>query len=203
MARYTGPKTKIARKFGQAIYGDDKAFEKRNYPPGQHGANRRRGKKSEYAIQLMEKQKAKYTYGLLERQFRNVFSKASSKSGVTGELLLQLLEARLDNTVFRLGIAPTRRAARQMVSHKHILVNGILTNIPSYTLRPGDVVSVRGKSQSKEHIVNGVSAKSDVRNFPWLEFNSDKMEGKFIDYPEREKIPEKINEQLIVELYSK
>ena len=151
----------------------------------------------------MEKQKAKFTYGLLERQFRNLFEKASRKSGVTGEILLQFLEARLDNTVYRLGIAPTRSAARQMVSHKHILVNGVLTNIPSCQLRPGDVVTVRGKSRNKTHIVEGIAAKSDVRNFPWLEFNPDTMEGKFIEYPEREKIPEKINEQLIVELYSK
>lgn len=203
MARYTGPKTKKARALGEAIYGADKAFEKRKYPPGQHGTGKRRKQKSDYALQLMEKQKAKYTYGLLERQFRKVFAKASSKSGVTGELLLQFLESRLDNTVFRMGIAPTRNAARQMVSHKHVLVNGVLSNIPSMSLRPGDVVSIRGKSQNKTFIVDGVAAKSDVRNFPWIEFNPERMEGKFIDYPERDKIPEKINEQLIVELYSK
>jgi small subunit ribosomal protein S4 len=203
MARYTGPKTKKARALGEAIYGADKAFEKRKYPPGQHGTGKRRKQKSDYALQLMEKQKAKYTYGLLERQFRKVFAKASSKSGVTGELLLQFLESRLDNTVFRMGIAPTRNAARQMVSHKHVLVNGVLSNIPSMSLRPGDVVSIRGKSQNKTFIVDGVAAKSNVRNFPWIEFNPERMEGKFIEYPERDKIPEKINEQLIVELYSK
>jgi small subunit ribosomal protein S4 len=203
MARYTGPKTKKARALGESIYGYDKYFEKKKYPPGQHGNNRRRKQKSDYALQLMEKQKAKYTYGVLERQFRNLFEKASSKSGVTGELLLQLLESRLDNTVFRMGIAPTRRAARQLVTHRHIVVNGVLTNIPSYHLRPGDKVSVRGKSQGMEAIKDSVANKSDVRKYTWLEFNPDKMEGVFLGVPEREQIPEKINEQLIVELYSK
>lgn len=203
MARYTGPKTKKARAFGEPIFGFDRSFEKRKYPPGQHGGSRRRKQKSDYAIQLMEKQKAKYTYGVLERQFRNTFERASSKKGVTGEVLLQLLEARLDNTVFRLGIAPTRRAARQLVSHKHIIVNGILNNVPSTQLRPGDVVGVRGKSQHLDVVRESVTTKSDVRKYPWLEFNQDKLEGKFIEYPMRDQIPENINEQLIVELYSK
>ena len=203
MARYTGPKTKKSRAFGEAIFGFSKAFEKKKYPPGQHGISRRRRQKSDYALQLMEKQKAKYTYGVLERQFRNAFEKASRKKGVTGEVLLQFLEARLDNTVFRMGIAPTRRAARQLVSHKHIIVNGVVTNVPSMTLRPHDVVAVRGKSHSMESIRNSVQSKSDVRKYGWLEFNPDKMEGIFLEYPERDKIPEKINEQLIVELYSK
>src|SRR5690606_25164747 len=203
MARYTGPKTKKARAFGEPIFGFDRSFEKRKYPPGQHGGSRRRKQKSDYAIQMMEKQKAKYTYGVLERQFRNTFEKASSKKGVTGEVLLQLLEARLDNTVFRLGIAPTRRAARQLVSHKHIIVNGILNNVPSTQLRPGDVVGVRGKSQHLDVVRESVTTKSDVRKYPWLEFNQDKLEGKFIEYPMRDQIPENINEQLIVELYSK
>ncbi|MEM7101510.1 MAG: 30S ribosomal protein S4 [Bacteroidota bacterium] len=203
MARYTGPKTKKSRAFGQSIFGFDKAFEKKKYPPGQHGNGRRRRQKSDYAIQLMEKQKAKYTYGVLERQFRNLFEKASRKGGVTGEVLFQLLESRLDNVVFRMGIAPTRRAARQLVSHKHILVNGIVTNIPSAMIRPGDIVSVRGKSQGLEVIRNSVNTKGEVRKFAWLEWNKDKMEGTFLSYPTREEIPENINEQLIVELYSK
>lgn len=203
MARYTGPKTKKARSFGEPIFGYSKAFEKKKYPPGQHGNTRRRRQKSDYALQLQEKQKAKYTYGVLERQFRNLFETANSKKGVTGEILLQLLEARLDNTVFRLGIAPTRRAARQLVSHKHITVNGVVTNIPSAQLRPGDVVGVRGKSQGMKAVRESVKSKSDVRKFQWLEFNPDKMQGAFLEYPERENIPEKINEQLIVELYSK
>ena len=203
MARYTGPKTKKSRAFGESIFGYDKAFERRKYSPGQHGNSRRRRQKSDYAVQLMEKQKAKYTYGVLERQFRNLFDKASSKEGVTGENLLQFLEARLDNTVFRLGIAPTRRAARQLVSHKHILVNGIVSNVPSHILRSGDVISVRNRSRHLEAITDSIAAKSDVRNYGWLEWNPDKMEGRFLEYPEREKIPEKINEQLIVELYSK
>ena len=203
MARYTGPKTKKSRAFGQSIYGYDKAFEKRKNRPGQHGNSRRRRQKSDYALQLMEKQKAKYTYGLLERQFRNLFEKANRKKGVTGEILLQFLEGRLDNTVFRLGLAPTRRAARQLVTHKHILVNGVVTNVPSCLLRPGDVVSVRGKSQNLEVIQDSVSTKADVRSFGWLEWNADRLEGKFMAYPERENIPEVINEQLIVELYSK
>ena len=203
MARYTGPRTKKARTFGEAIYGPSRAFDKRKYGPGQHGPSKRRRQKSDYAIQLMEKQKAKYTYGVLERQFRNTFERAVSKSGVTGEILLQFLEARLDNTVFRLGIAPTRRGARQLVSHKHICVNGVVSNIPSMQLRPGDVVSVRGKSQNLQVIVNSIANKSEVRTWSWLEWNPEKNEGKFLEYPEREKIPEKINEQLIVELYSK
>jgi small subunit ribosomal protein S4 len=203
MARYTGPKTKKSRAFGESLYGYDKHFEKKKYPPGQHGNTRRRRQKSDYALQLMEKQKAKYTYGLLERQFRNLFEKASRKKGVTGEVLLQLLEARLDNTVFRLGLAPTRRAARQLVTHKHITINGIVTNIPSCLLRPGDIVSVRGKSQGMQIIKDSLGAKVDVRKFPWLQFNPDKIQGVFLEYPERAQIPEKINEQLIVELYSK
>jgi len=203
MARYTGPKTKKARALGEAIYGFDKYFERKKYGPGQHGNTRRRRQKSDYAMQLQEKQKAKYTYGVLERQFRNLFDKASSKKGVTGEVLLQLLEARLDNTVYRMGIAPTRRAARQLVSHRHITVNGVVSNIPSLSLRPGDIVSVRGKSQGLLVVRDSIGGKSDVRKFPWLEFNPDKMEGSFLEYPEREHIPEKINEQLIVELYSK
>lgn len=203
MARYTGPKTKKARAFGEPINGVDKSFDKRKYPPGQHGNTKRRKQMSDYAVQLMEKQKAKYTYGLLERQFRNLFEKASSKKGVTGEILLQLLESRLDNTVFRMGLANTRRAARQMVNHKHILVNGILTNIPSVLLKPGDIIGVRGKSRGLDFIKGGVSKKTDVKHYSWVEFNSERMEGKFIDYPERDRIPEKINEQLIVELYSK
>ncbi len=203
MARYTGPKTKKARAFGEAIYGPDKSFDKKKYAPGMHGNNRRRRQKSDYAMQLMEKQKAKYTYGVLERQFRNLFEKASRKGGVTGEVLLQFLETRLDNVVFRLGIAPTRRAARQLVSHRHILVNGTLTNIPSAALRPGDVVSVRGKSANNNNIVESINTKSEVRNFGWLEWNKDRMEGKVLEFPVRDAIPEKINEQLIVELYSK
>ena len=201
MARYTGPKTKKSRAFGQSLYGEDKSFEKRKYKPGQHGQNRRRKQASDYSLQLMEKQKAKYTYGLLERQFRNLFKRASSKKGVTGEVLLQYLESRLDNTVFRLGISPTRRAARQLVTHKHILVNGILTNIPSYALKPGDVVSVRNKSKNLEVITT--SMKSPSKSFPWLEWNPERAEGRLLSLPERVNIPEVINEQLIVELYSK
>ncbi|MDO6603002.1 30S ribosomal protein S4 [Arenibacter palladensis] len=201
MARYTGPKTKIARKFGEAIFGDDKSFEKRNYPPGQHGNNRRRGKKSEYAIQLMEKQKAKYTYGILEKQFRNIFAKANRSKGVTGEVLLQLCESRLDNVVYRMGISPSRSGARQLVSHRHITVNGELVNIPSYTLKPGDVVGVREKSKSLKAIDDALSANSSV--YEWITWNSEKMEGNFVAVPERMQIPENIKEQLIVELYSK
>lgn len=202
MARYTGPKSKKARALGSPIYGPDKAYEKRKYPPGQHGNSRRR-QKSDYALQLMEKQKAKYTYGLLERQFRKVFDKAASKSGVTGEILLQFLEGRLDNVVYRLGMAPTRRAARQLVSHRHIVLNGVVNNVPSTILRPGDVVTIRSRSKGLDVINDSVNSKNDVRNFGWLEFNPERMEGKFLEYPEREKIPENINEQLIVELYSK
>ena len=201
MARYRGPKTKIARKFGEAIFGDDKSFEKRNYPPGQHGNNRRRGKKSEYAIQLMEKQKAKYTYGILERQFRNLFEKANRSKGVTGEVLLQLCESRLDNVVYRMGIAPTRRGSRQLVSHRHITVNGEIVNIPSYTLKIGDVIGVREKSKSLEVIENSLAANSAV--YEWISWNADKKEGTFVSVPERIQIPENIKEQLIVELYSK
>lgn len=201
MARYTGPKTKIARKFGQAIFGDDKAFEKRNYPPGQHGANRRRGKKSEYAIQLMEKQKAKYTYGILEKQFRNMFKKATAAQGITGEVLLQLCESRLDNVVFRMGIAPTRSGARQLVSHRHIMVNGEKVNIPSYQLKAGDVVGVREKSKSLEAITNSLANSSSV--YEWITWNNSTMEGTYVSVPARIQIPEQINEQFIVELYSK
>jgi small subunit ribosomal protein S4 len=202
MARYRGPKTKKARTFGEAIYGYDKAFEKRKYKPGQHGNSRRRRNQSEYAIQLNEKQKAKYTYGLLERQFLNVFKEASRRKGVTGEVLLQLLELRLDNTVFRLGLAPTRRAARQLVTHKHVTVNGNVVNVPSMTLHVGDVVSIREKSRAMEMIEDTVEI-GRVTKYPWLEFNSDSLEGKYLEVPEREAIPENIKEQLIVELYSK
>ena len=201
MARYTGPQTKIARKFGEAIYGEDKSFERRNYPPGQHGLARKRGKKSEYAIQLTEKQKAKYTYGILERQFRNLFKKASAASGVTGEILLQLCESRLDNVVYRMGIAPTRRAARQLVSHRHITVNGSKVNIPSYQLKPGDKVAVREKSKSLEAINNSLAASSHV--YEWITWNNDTKEGTFVSLPQRIQIPENIKEQLIVELYNK
>ncbi len=201
MARYTGPKTNIARKFGEAIFGDDKSFEKRNYPPGQHGNNRRRGKKSEYAIQLQEKQKAKYTYGILENQFRNMFEKATSATGITGVVLLQLCESRLDNVVFRMGIAPSRRAARQLVSHRHITVNGDLVNIPSYQLKAGDVVAVREKSKSLSAIQDSLANASHV--YEWISWNNDSKQGTFVSVPERIQIPENINEQFIVELYSK
>ncbi|WP_421875790.1 30S ribosomal protein S4 [Marinoscillum sp.] len=201
MARYTGPKTKISRKFGEPIFGSSKALQKKNYPPGQHGRGRRR-KQSEYAIQLAEKQKAKYTYGLLEKQFANIFDKASRKSGITGEILLQLLEARLDNTVYRLGIAPTRRAARQLVGHKHITVNGEIVNIPSFTLKENDIVGVREKSKSLEAITDSLAANAS-KKFSWLEWDSTDMVGKFLNSPSREEIPENIKEQLIVELYSK
>lgn len=201
MARYTGPKTKIARKFGEAIFGDDKAFEKKNYPPGQHGNNRRRGKKSEYAIQLMEKQKAKYSYGILERQFRNMFEKATRAQGITGEVLLQLCESRLDNVVYRMGVSPSRRGARQLVSHRHITVNGELVNIPSYQLKAGDVVGVRDKSKSLDAIQQSLSNNSSV--YEWITWNSEKKEGTYVSVPTRVQIPENINEQFIVELYSK
>ena len=199
MARYTGPKTKIARKFNDPIFGPSKAMQKKPYPPGQHGRGRRK-KQSEYA--LAEKQKAKYTYGVLERQFSNVFDKASRKSGITGEVLLQLLEARLDNTVYRLGIAPTRRAARQLVLHKHITLNGEIANIPSITLRSNDVVGVREKSKSLEVITNSLAATA-AKKFSWLEWEPTDMMGKYLNPPSREEIPENIKEQLIVELYSK
>lgn len=202
MARYTGPKSKIARKFGEAIFGPDKVLDKRPTPPGQHGNARRRPKKSEYAIQLNEKQKAKYTYGLLERQFRNVFHKATVKDGITGENLLKFLESRLDNTVFRLGIARTRNAARQFVGHKHITVNGEIVNIPSYQLKPGDVIGVREKSKSLEAITESL-VSDRFRKYNWLDWDGKDMEGKFMAFPERDQIPENIKEQLIVELYSK
>ena len=201
MARYTGPKTKIARKFGEAIYGEDKSFERRKYPPGQHGNNRRRGKKSQYAIQLTEKQKAKYTYGILEKQFSNLFVKASRQGGNTGEVLMQLVESRLDNVVYRFGLAPTRRGARQLVSHRHITVNGEVVNIPSYQLNPGDVVGVREKSKSL--LIINDSLDQNKSNFEWLKWNDEKMEGEFVNRPERVQIPENIQEHLIVELYSK
>ncbi len=201
MARYIGPKTKIARKFGQPIYGDDKNFEKRKFPPGQHGPNRRRGaKKSEYAIQLAEKQKAKYTYGILERQFSNMYDKAVSAKGVTGEVLLQLCESRLDNIVYRLGFAKTRAAARQLVTHRHITVNGEILNIPSYIAKAGDVIAVREKSKSLETINDALAGRG---NYDWLQYNDEKKSGTFISAPERIQIPEDIKEQLIVELYSK
>ena len=201
MARYTGPKTKIARKFGEAIFGADKNFEKRNYPPGQHGNAKRRGKKSEYAVKLMEKQKAKYTYGILERQFSNLFKKAQSAGGITGEVLLQLCESRLDNVVYRFGISNSRSGARQLVSQRHITVNGEIVNIPSYSLKEGDVVAVREKSKSLIAIENSLASSSAV--YEWLSWNSDKKEGTFVKTPQRIQIPENFKEQLIVELYSK
>jgi small subunit ribosomal protein S4 len=201
MARYTGPKVRISRRFNEPIMGDNKALQKKNYPPGQHGKGKKR-KQSEYAIQLAEKQKAKFIYGVLERQFANTFDKATSKKGVTGEVLLQMLEARLDNTVYRLGIATTRRAARQLVGHKHILVNGEIVNIPSYTLKPGDMVEVREKSKSLEAITYSLSVAS-AKRYKWLEWDGREMAGKLINLPLRQDIPENINEQLIVELYSK
>lgn len=201
MARYTGPKTKIARKFGEAIFGEDKSFEKRNYPPGQHGNNRRRPKKSEYAIQLMEKQKAKFTYGILERQFRNLFLKANASKDVTGEVLLQFCESRLDNLVYRLGIAPTRSAARQLVGHRHITLNGEIMNIPSCQVKVGDVIGVREKSKSLEVIERSLSVAS--HDLEWLTWNGATLEGTLVSVPTREQITENIKEQLIVELYSK
>ena len=201
MARYTGPKTKIARKFGEAIYGPDKVLSKKNYPPGQHGVNKRR-KTSEYGIQLREKQKAKYTYGVLEKQFRNLFEKASRKKGITGEVLLQLLEARLDNVVFRLGIAPTRAAARQLVLHRHIVVNGKVVNIASYSVKPGEVIGVREKSKSLEVIADSLAGFNHSK-YAWLEWDEATKSGKLLHLPERADIPENIKEQAIVELYSK
>ena len=201
MARYIGPKTKIARKFKDPIYGPDKYFEKKNYAPGMHGNSRRRKKLSEYGIQLNEKQKAKYTYGILEKQFKNVFRKAARKSDVTGTVLLQLIESRLDNVVYRLGIAPSRSAARQLVSHRHIMVNGSLVNVPSYELKVGDIISVREKSKSLEVIQDAIAAHRNT--YPWLEWDSALLSGKFTTLPLREDIPENIKEQLIVELYSK
>ena len=201
MARYTGPKTKISRKFGEPLFGEDRTLEKKNYPPGQHGNSKRRAKKSEYAIQLMEKQKAKYTYGILEKQFKNIYDKANRGKGITGELLLQLCESRLDNVVYRMGISKTRDGARQLVSHKHITVNGSIVNIPSYTLRPGDTVSVREKSKSLKAIESSLIENNS--EYEWIKFNRERLEGEFVSIPEREQIPENIKEQLIVELYSK
>lgn len=201
MARYIGPKTKIARKFKDPIYGPDKNYEKKNYPPGMHGQIRRRPKGSEYGTQLMEKQKAKYTYGILERQFKNTFLKAARKGGKTGEVLLQLIESRLDNVVYRLGIAPSRDGARQLIGHRHITVNGKVVNIPSFELKPGDIISVRERSKSLEVITNSVS--SHVNQHAWLEWDGNMLTGKFMSYPERDQIPENIKEQFIVELYSK
>ena len=201
MARYRGPKTKISRKFGEPLFGEDRTLEKKNYPPGQHGNSKRRSKKSEYAIQLMEKQKAKYTYGILERQFRNLYDKANRTKGITGEALLQLCESRLDNVVYRMGMSNTRDGARQLVSHKHITVNGRIVNIPSYTLRPGDKIAVREKSKSLESIQN--SLKLSESEYSWIKCNSERLEGEFINLPERDQIPQNIKEQLIVELYSK
>src|SRR5690625_2991463 len=201
MARYTGPKTKIDRKFGEPIFGSHKSFIKRKHQPGQHGNSRRESKKAEYAIQLNQKQKARYTYGILERQFRNMFKKASSAPGITGEVLLQMCESRLDNVVYRMGIAPTRASARQLVTHRHITVHGEKVNIPSYQLKAGDVVGVREKSKSLELITNSLSNSSHV--YEWITWNNDKKEGTYVSVPERIQIPENINEQLIVELYSK
>jgi len=202
MARYTGPRTKKSRSFGESIFGYDKAFEKRKYAPGQHGNSRKKGKVSEYAIQLKEKQKAKYTYGVLERQFYKTFEEAARKHGVTGENLLRLLEQRLDNTVFRLGFSPTRSAARQFVNHKHITVNGRIVNIPSYTVKVGDIISIRDKSKNLDVVQNTLSG-ANVKRFGWLELNTEKLEGKYVELPNRDQIPENIKEQLIVELYSK
>ena len=201
MARYTGPKTRIAHRFGEAIFGPDKALAKRNYPPGQHGNNRRR-KTSEYGIMLAEKQKAKYTYGVLEKQFRNMFEKAARTSGITGEILLQMLESRLDNIVFRLGIAPTRAAARQLVNHRHIVVDGKVVGIPSYAVKPGQVIGVREKSKSLEVIAASLAGFNHSK-YPWLEWDENLKAGKYLHKPERADIPETIKEQLIVELYSK
>jgi small subunit ribosomal protein S4 len=202
MARYTGPKSKIARRFREPIFGPDKALERKNYPPGMHGVSKRRGKQSEYSTQLQEKQKVKYTYGVLERQFENLFHRASAKEGITGENLLKFLEARLDNTVYRLGIAPTRSAARQLVGHKHINVNGEVVSIASYSLKAGDVVSVREKSKSLEAIANSVAGRK-INKYNWLEWDAANLTGKFLSYPNRDEIPENIKENLIVELYSK
>ena len=200
MARYTGPSTKIARKFGEPVFGEDKYFEKRNYPSGQHGLARKRKKVSEYGTQLKEKQKVKYTYGVLERQFRNIYKKASRMKGQKGENLLILLESRPDNLVYRMGVAPTRAAARQLVSHCHITVNGEVCNIPSSIVKPGDVIAVRERSKSLEVITNAVGA---ARKYSWIEFDAKNLSGKYLNVPVREEIPENINEQLIVELYSK
>ena len=202
MARYTGSTSKVARKFGEPIYGPDSALQKKNYAPGQHGPSKRRGKKTEYGVQLMEKQKAKYTYGVLERQFANLFAEAERRPGITGEILIQLLEQRLDNVVFRMGIAPTRRAARQLVNHGHIMVDGKVVNIPSFSVKPGMVIAVRPKSKSLEVITSSLSTNS-VSKYAWLEFDKSEMQGKFLNVPDRTEVPENIKEQLIVELYSK
>ncbi|HZK09383.1 MAG TPA: 30S ribosomal protein S4 [Bacteroidales bacterium] len=201
MARYIGPKTRISRKFNEPLFGADKSFEKKKYPPGQHGQTRRRKKESEYGLQLAEKQKAKYTYGILEKQFRNTFTKAAQKRSVTGEVLLQFIETRLDNLVYRFGIAPTRAAARQLIGHKHIVVNNEVVNIPSFAVRPGDIVGIRERSKSLEVISEALSSRTNP--YPWLEWDEEKLSGKLLNYPERSDIPENINEQLIVELYSK
>ena len=201
MARYRGPKSKISRKFGEPIFGPSKALQKKAYPPGHHGRSRRR-KQSEYSVQLQEKQKAKYLYGVLERQFANLFEKASRRSGITGEILLQLLESRLDNVVFRLGIAPTRRAARQLVLHKHITVNNVVVNIPSFSVKAGDMIGVREKSKSLLTISESLAGRSS-KKYPWIEWDGSEMVGKYVSIPQREEIPENIQEQLIVELYSK
>ncbi|MBR4690749.1 MAG: 30S ribosomal protein S4 [Bacteroidales bacterium] len=202
MARYTGSTSKVARKFGEPIYGPDSALQKKNYAPGQHGPSKRRGKKTEYGVQLMEKQKAKYTYGVLERQFANLFAEAERRPGITGEILIQLLEQRLDNVVFRMGIAPTRRAARQLVNHGHIMVDGKVVNIPSFSVKPGMVIAVRPKSKSLEVITSSLSTNS-VSKYAWLEFDKSEMQGKFLNVPDRSEVPENIKEQAIVELYSK
>lgn len=202
MARYTGPTSKIARKFGEPIYGPDSALQKKNYAPGQHGLSKRKGKKSVYGVQLQEKQKAKYMYGVLERQFANLFHEAERRPGVTGEILVQLLEQRLDNVVYRMGIANSRRAARQFVAHQHITVNGSVVNIPSFHVKPGDIIGVREKSRSLEAITSSLSTNS-VSKYSWMEFDKSQMQGKFLNVPERSEIPESIKEQLIVELYSK
>ena len=201
MARYTGPRTKIARKFKDPIFGPDKYFERKNYPPGQHGQSKRRAKLSEYGMQLQEKQKAKYTYGMLERQFKKLFQKAAAKKGITGQNLMKLIESRLDNVVYRLGIAPTRAAARQFVNHRHITLNGQINNIPSTLVVPGDIIAVRERSKSLEIVTNSLNGRSNP--YSWLEWDGSMMSGKFMNYPEREEIPENINEQAIVELYSK
>lgn len=201
MARYIGPKSKIARKFKEPIFGPDKTLEKKNYPPGMHGLSKKRAKQSEYAVQLMEKQKAKYTYGILERQFAKIYTMAQRAHGVTGEVLLQLIESRIDNVVYRMGIAPTRSAARQLVAHNHITINGNVVNIPSYILKAGDTVAVRERSKALEVISNAVASSTNA--FPWMDFDKSSMSGKFISVPERVQIPENIKEQLIVELYSK
>jgi len=201
MARYTGPKTKIARKFGEAIFGPDKVLSKKNYPPGQHGNSRKR-KTSEYGLQLREKQKAKYTYGVLEKQFRNMFNKASRSKGITGEVLLQLLESRLDNIVFRLGLSPTRAGARQLVLHRHVIVDGKVVNIPSYTVKPGQLIGMRERSKSLEVVLDALSGFNHTK-YPWIEWDQNLLSGKLLHMPERTDIPENIKEQLIVELYSK